>query len=56
MNIFGFRPTMLKYSEDLGLYNYKDRQLHVSSGVGGVVPFRFQLPGEIVAITLRKKR
>lgn len=54
ISLFGFRPTMLKYAEDYGLYGHKGRYLNVSCGLGGVIPFRFRMPGEIVVITLRR--
>lgn len=52
MSIFGFRPTMLKYDNDYGLYEERGRHINVSGGLGGVVPFRFLMPGEIVVIEL----
>ncbi len=55
ISLFGFRPTMQKGSEDYGLYESDGRYLYVSSGLGGVVPFRFSMPGEIVVITLKKE-
>jgi len=55
MSLFGFRPTMLKYAEDYGLYEHRGRYLNVSCGLGGVIPFRFRMPGEIVVITLRSR-
>lgn len=54
MSLFGLRPTMLKYSHDYGLYESLGRYLHVSDGLGGVIPFRIGMPGEIVVITLRR--
>lgn len=53
ISLFGFRPTRLQYSEDYGLYEHSGRYINVSSGLGGVIPFRFRMPGEIVVITLR---
>ena len=56
LSLFGFRPTMLTASEDKGLYEQSGRYLYVSAGLGGVVPFRFEMPGEITVITLHKKK
>ena len=55
VNLFGLRLTRFTYAEDAGLYWEGDRALYVTSGVGGLVPMRFGIPGEIVVITLRKK-
>ncbi|MDY6408331.1 MAG: metallophosphoesterase, partial [Prevotella sp.] len=55
VNLFGLRLTRFTYAEDAGLYWEGDRALYVTSGVGGLVPMRFGMPGEIVVITLRKK-
>lgn len=56
MQILGWRPTMLRYTEDLGLYEQQGRYLYVSVGMGGVVPFRLNMPNEITVITLHKKQ
>ena len=50
------RPTMLKYKEDRGLYEHDKRMLYVSTGVGGVLPFRFGVPPTITVITLHTAR
>lgn len=56
MSVFGWRPTRLTYTEDYGHYVKGKSQLVVSSGLGGLVPFRFGIPPEIVVITLHKIR
>ena len=56
MSLFGLRPTQLQYTEDYGLYEQNGCYLHVSGGVGGLVPFRLGLPGEITVITLHSKK
>lgn len=56
MSILGWRPTRLSYAEDYGHYTQGRSQLFVSSGLGGLVPFRFGLSPEIVVITLHKIR
>jgi hypothetical protein len=53
-SIFGWSPASLVFDEVKGLYEYQGRYLYVTTGLGGVVPFRFGTPGEIVVITLRK--
>jgi len=55
ISLFGWTPISLTYDEWGGWYHEGDRTLFVSTGVGGVVPFRFNLEGEICVITLHKK-
>ena len=54
IQLFGLRPTMLTSKEDYGLYLDGNRALYVSAGIGGLIPFRFGIPGEIAVITLHK--
>ena len=54
-SLFGLSPAMFSYREHYGMYYAGDRALNVTSGLGGVVPFRFGTPPEIVVITLKKK-
>lgn len=53
VSIFGWSVTSMIYKENNGAYHQGDRMLYVSSGLGGVVPFRIDVPGEIVVITLK---
>lgn len=53
--ILGWSPVALSYSEWAGTTYEGDRAIHVSTGLGGLIPFRFGQPGEIVVITLKKK-
>lgn len=53
MSLFGLRPTNLTGREDDGLYQEAGRYLFVSTGLGGFVPFRFNMDPEVVEITLR---
>jgi predicted MPP superfamily phosphohydrolase len=50
--ILGHRPTQLTQHEDCGLYHRGDRYLYVNAGLGGLVPFRLNMPNEITVITL----
>lgn len=50
--IFGWSPMSLKQNEWGGMFREGNRALYVSTGLGGLVPFRLGLPGEIVVITL----
>ena len=56
VNIAGLRITMFKYDEDLGLYQHHKQMLYVSTGVGGLIPFRFGVAPSITVITLHKKK
>lgn len=53
-SVFGWRPTQLSYDEDFGLYNIAGRRLYVSCGIGGVVPLRYNMPAEVVVISLHR--
>ena len=55
MSLFGLRPTNLTGREDDGLYQEAGRALFVSTGLGGFVPFRFNMDPEVVEITLKSK-
>lgn len=54
--LFGWSPASMIYKEWGGLYYQGKRALNVSTGLGGFVPFRFGIPGEIVVITLHKEK
>ena len=54
-SLFGWSPAALSFREHSGMYYAGDRAINVTSGLGGVVPFRFGTPPEIVVITLKKK-
>lgn len=56
MQMLGWRPTHVAQKEDLGLYEDHGRYLYVSAGLGGLVPFRLNMPCEITVITLHKAR
>lgn len=55
LSLLGLSPAAIRYREYEGLYHVGPRALYVTKGVGGVVPFRFGTPAEIVVITLRKR-
>lgn len=50
--LFGWSPASLVYSEWGGVFREGDRAINVSTGLGGFLPFRFGVPGEIVVIKL----
>lgn len=54
-SLLGLTPAMFSYRESGGMYYIGERAMNVSTGVGGIIPFRFGVPPEIVVITLRKK-
>lgn len=53
--LFGWSPASLVYDEWGGMFYEGERALNVSTGMGGFIPFRFGVPGEIVVIELRKQ-
>ncbi len=55
MQFFGHRPTQWRGRPDKGLYEQQGRYLYVNAGLGGLVPFRLNMPNEITVITLRTK-
>lgn len=55
MQLFGLRPTMLTIKEDHGIYQKNGRYIYVNAGLGGLVPFRFNMPCEITVITLHRE-
>lgn len=56
LSVLGIRPSKFKYPEDWGLYREGNRFLYVTAGLGGLVPFRFGVPAEIVVITLHRQK
>lgn len=56
MQIFGLRPTQLRLTEDYGLYEENGRMLYITAGLGGLVPFRLNMPNEVTVITLHSKK
>lgn len=56
MQILGHRPTQLSQHEDYGLYERNGRYIYVTSGLGGLVPFRLNMPNEIAIITLHRQQ
>ncbi len=52
-SLFGWSPTSLSYDEWGGWYYDDSRALYVSTGLGGLIPFRLNMPGEIAVITLK---
>lgn len=55
-SLFGWSPVSITTPEWGGEYREGSRVLYVSTGVGGLIPFRLNMPGEIVVITLRSKK
>ncbi|MDD5895375.1 MAG: metallophosphoesterase, partial [Prevotellaceae bacterium] len=53
--LFGWSPASWVYTEWGGLFLEGFRAINVSTGMGGFIPFRFGMPGEIVVVTLRRK-
>lgn len=55
ITLLGFTPLSWKRREIRGLYSQDERHLYVTSGVGGLIPLRYEVSPEIVVIELRKK-
>ena len=58
-SLFGWSPATIMYKQWGGEYHKKnglqDMMISVSTGLGGNFPFRFNMPREIVVITLKHK-
>lgn len=52
--IGNWSPASFVYKEWGGLFSEGARALIVSTGIGGFIPFRFGVPGEIVVVTMRR--
>lgn len=52
MQLFGLRPTSIFGLEDKGVYKKNNRYLYVTTGLGGLIPLRINMPNEITIITL----
>lgn len=55
-SLFGWSPSSFTYDVWGGWDREGSRAMYVSTGVGGLIPFRLNMPGEIVVITLRSKK
>ena len=51
--LFDWCPMSLTGKEVNGWYTEDEQSLFVTAGLGGLIPFRFGAPGEIVVLTLR---
>lgn len=56
VELFGLRPSRITYGKDFGMYEENGRSLFVTKGLGGVIPMRFGVPGEVVLMTLHSKK
>ena len=52
--IGNWSPASFVYKEWGGVFYEGARALIVSTGIGGFIPFRFGVPGEIIVITMRR--
>ena len=55
MGLFGVTTTSPFYPENGGLYEEGNRKLFVTKGVGALIPMRFNVPGEVVLLTLHRQ-
>ncbi len=56
VTVFGFTPIKWKTKYVAGHYEEEGQQLYITSGIGGLIPFRYEVTPEIVVITLHRKR
>lgn len=54
--VMGMSPAALGYKEWAGWVYDGPRAMYISTGLGALIPFRMGLPGEIVVITLHRKK
>lgn len=54
--LFGWSPVKYFYSDWAGVTCINGRAINVSTGMGGFIPFRFGIPGEICLITLKSEQ
>ena len=54
MTFFGWSPARLTYDAVSGRFDEGRQTLFVTKGAGGVIPFRFATPREIVVITMKR--
>ena len=54
-SLLGWSPVAITTPEWGGWYTEGERSLYVSTGLGGLIPFRLNEPGEIAVITLKIK-
>ena len=52
--LFDWCPMSLTGKEFNGWYHEGSQSLFVTAGLGGLIPFRFDAPGEIVLIQLKR--
>ena len=55
-SLFGWSPASMLYDEWRGTTYEGSRAIDVTSGLGALIPFRLGLSGEIVVVTLKKKK
>lgn len=53
--LLGWSPVQYFYDDWAGVTNIGGRAINVSTGMGGFIPFRFGVPGEICLITLKSE-
>ncbi|MBQ9230757.1 MAG: metallophosphoesterase [Prevotella sp.] len=56
VRLLGLSPASLSYKEYGGWVHEGARSMFISTGLGALIPFRLGIPGEIVVITLHRKK
>ena len=52
IRLFGVSTTTFTFHEDRGMYEMDGKSLYVTAGLGALIPLRFNVPGEVVLLTL----
>ena len=55
IRLFGLSTTTFGFTEDYGMYELNGKKLYVTAGLGALIPLRFNVPGEVVLLTLHKQ-
>ena len=55
VKVLGFSATSFGYTESEGMYERGGRHLYVNRGIGGLIPLRFNVKGEVTLITMHHR-
>lgn len=55
IRLFGLSTTTFGFKEDYGMYELEGKKIYVTSGLGALIPLRFNVTGEVVLLTLHKE-
>ena len=55
VKVLGLSVTSFGYTESEGMYERGGRHLYVNRGIGGLIPLRFNVKGEVTLITMHHR-